>query len=119
MDLHLDHVAILCEDLDSSVEFYKKTFGGVPTDIRKGAAGYRFCFVKIDGRIAVQLMESPGKEPGVHHYGFVTNDIEQAARDLAASGATVVRENRDAAGKLTTIFLKEPNGLEIEVRIPR
>jgi catechol 2,3-dioxygenase-like lactoylglutathione lyase family enzyme len=118
MAYRLEHVAIRCKDLKSTIGFYEKLFGGTPTEIRKGSAGYAFCFVKIDGVHAIQLMESPD-QTGVHHYGFVADDIDQAVKDLKARGATIVRENRDAAGHLTTIFLHDPNGLEIEIRTPR
>jgi len=118
MQYQLDHVAILCKDLKTSIGFYEKLFGGKATPIRKGSAGYGFCFINVEGQTPVQLMES-GEETGVHHYGFITEDIEKAAQEFRQKGAKILRENRDAAGKLTTIFLEEPNGLQIEVRIPR
>lgn len=118
MTYQLEHVAIYCGDIDESVRFYEKFFGGQSTTIRKGAAGYRFCFVKIDGSLPVQLMESAGTV-GVHHYGFVTDDVEQAAKEFRERGAHIIRENRDASGKVTTIFVQDPNGLEMEIRGPR
>jgi catechol 2,3-dioxygenase-like lactoylglutathione lyase family enzyme len=63
-------------------------------------------------------MESAG-QVGVHHYGYVTDDVEQVAKDFKEKGAEILRENRDADGKLTTIFVKDPNGLELEIRAPR
>ncbi len=118
MSYRLEHIAIECGDLKSSIDFYQKLFGGSPTEIRVGAAGYRFCFVKIDGEAAIQLMES--KNPtGVHHYGFVTDNLDQAVRDFKEKGAKVLRENHDTKGRLTTVFLQDPNGLQLEVRTPR
>jgi len=118
MEYRLEHVAILCRDLKGSIGFYEKLFGGKATEIRKGSAGYGFCFIQINGAAPLQLMESGG-EVGVHHYGFVTDNIEEAAEDLRRKGAKIVRENRDASDKLTTIFLQDPNGPQIEVRVPR
>ena len=118
MRYQLEHVAILCKDLKESIGFYEKLFDGKATPIRKGSAGYGFCFINIEERASIQLMESDGRL-GVHHYGFVTDDVEKVAQDFRQKGAKIVRENRDAGGKLTTIFLQDPNGLEIEVRIPR
>jgi catechol 2,3-dioxygenase-like lactoylglutathione lyase family enzyme len=118
VNYQLEHVAIYCKNLNESIKFYEKYFGGHPTAIRKGAAGYGFCFMKIAGSPSIQLMESPG-EVGVHHYGFITDDVEQVARDFKEKGAEIVRENRDASGKLMTIFVKDPNGLEMEIRAPR
>jgi catechol 2,3-dioxygenase-like lactoylglutathione lyase family enzyme len=118
MNYRLEHVAIECKDLKASVDFYQRLFGGTPTEVRTGSAGYPFCFVKISGAAAIQLMEA--KEPkGVHHYGFVTDDVEQAVKDFRAKGAKILRENHDANGQLTTVFLQDPNGLQLEIRIPR
>jgi catechol 2,3-dioxygenase-like lactoylglutathione lyase family enzyme len=118
MAYRLEHVAIQCKDLQESLRFYQNLFGGEPTAIRKGGAGYGFCFLKINGEASLQLMESDGKV-GVHHYGFVTDNIEQVAKEFREKGAKIIRENRDAAGKLTTIFFEDPNGLQVEVRLPR
>ena len=118
MNYRLEHVAIYCRDLTESIKFYERFFGGSPTAIRKGTAGYGFCFMKIDGAPSIQLMESAG-EIGVHHYGFVTDDVERVAEEFKEKGAQIVRENRDDSGKLTTIFVKDPNGLQMEIRTPR
>ncbi len=118
MNYQLEHVAIYCKDLAASIEFYEKYFAAQPTAIRKGDAGYAFCFMRIAGAPAIQLMES-ATGVGVHHYGFVTDDVEQVCQDFKAKGAQILRENRDGAGKLTTIFVKDPNGLEMEIRAPR
>ena len=118
MNYRLEHVAIQCKDLQESVRFYQKLFGGEPTQIRKGSAGYGFCFLKVAGETPLQLMESDGAV-GVHHYGFVTDDIDGVAKEFKEKGAKILRENRDAAGKLTTIFFQDPNGLQVEVRVPR
>jgi catechol 2,3-dioxygenase-like lactoylglutathione lyase family enzyme len=118
MNYRLDHVAINCKDINESIHFYERFFGGKATPIRKGAVGYGFCFVNIDGAAAIQLMESNG-ESGIHHYGFVTEDIEKVADEFRQKGAEILRENRDPSGKLTTIFVRDCNGLQMEVRIPR
>ena len=40
MSNRLEHVAIYCKNINESIEFYRAHFGGQPTAIRKGAAGY-------------------------------------------------------------------------------
>jgi predicted enzyme related to lactoylglutathione lyase len=91
MSNRLEHVAIYCKDIHESIEFYRTHFGGQPTAIRKGAAGYSFCFVTIDGAPSIQLMESSEKV-GVHHYGFISDDIEGAAQEFKAKNARILRE---------------------------
>ena len=118
MKYQLEHVAIYCNDINESIKFYEKFFGGQRTAIRKGSAGYGFCFMNIAGAPSIQLMESAGAV-GVHHYGFVTDEIELVAKEFKEKGAQILRENRDSSGALTTVFVKDPNGLEIEIRGPR
>ena len=118
MKFQLEHVAIYCKDIAEAVRYYEKFFGGQATPVRKGSAGYGFCFVRIAGSPSIQLMESPN-QTGVHHYGYVADDVAEVAREFAAKGAQILRQNRDADGKLTTIFVQDPNGLEIEIRSPR
>lgn len=91
MRYQLEHVAVYCRDINESIKFYEKFFGGSPTAIRKGTAGYGFCFMKIDGAPSIQLMESSG-QVGIHHYGFVTDDVEGVARDFKEKGAQIIRE---------------------------
>ena len=112
MKYQLEHVAIHCRDLNESIKFYEKFFGGSPTALRKGAAGYGFCFMKIDGAPSIQLMESSG-QVGVHHYGFVTDDIEGVARDFKEKGAEIIRENRDPVGQTHNHFRQRSKWLGI------
>lgn len=118
MNYQLEHVAIYTKDIAESIKYYEKFFGGHATPIRKGSAGYGFCFVRIAGSPSIQLMES-ATDVGVHHYGYVTDNIELVAKEFKEKGAEILRENRDAEGNLTTIFVKDPNGLELEIRSPR
>ena len=118
MNYRLDHIALNCKDLDDSVCFYEKHFGGTPTSSRKGGDGRSFCFVNISGSAPIQLIESPD-ETGINHYGFVADDIDQVVAELRAKNAEILREIRDGNGRLTTIFVKDANGLKMEVRLPR
>jgi catechol 2,3-dioxygenase-like lactoylglutathione lyase family enzyme len=118
MNYRLDHIALNCKNLADSVSFYEKHFGGTPTASRKGGDGRSFCFVNISGSAPIQLIESP-EEPGINHYGFIADDMDRVIADLRAKKAEILREIRDASGKLTTIFVKDANGLKMEVRLPR
>ncbi len=118
MNYRLDHIALNCKDLSESVSFYEKHFGGTPTAPRKGGDGRSFCFVNISGSAPIQLIES-STETGINHYGFVADDMDQVAAELKAKNAEIIREIRDGNGKLTTLFVKDANGLKMEVRLPR
>lgn len=118
MEYKLDHIAIACKDLKVTVDFYETLFGGKATEFRMGSGGFGFCYIKVNGVDTIQLLEA-NPEAGVDHYGLVADDLETAAEDFKGKGAKILRELRDRRGKLTAIFLEDPNGVEIEVRNPR
>ena len=118
MNYRLDHIALNCKNLDESVQYYEKVLGGKPTEERKAGDGNRFRFIELSGSAPIQLIESTD-ESGINHYGFVADDMDQAVAELKAKNAEIIREIRDKAGKLTTLFVKDCNGLKMEVRLPR
>jgi catechol 2,3-dioxygenase-like lactoylglutathione lyase family enzyme len=118
MNYRLDHIALNCNNLSESVRFYETHFGGKATAMRQAGDGHKFCFVNISGAAAIQLIESQS-ETGINHYGFVADDMDQVAAELRAKNAEIIREIRDSSGKLTTLFVKDGNGLKMEVRLPR
>lgn len=118
MNYKLDHIALNCKDLSESISYYERHFGGKPSAIRQAGDGHSFCFINISGAAAIQLIESP-TESGINHYGFVADDIDAVAAELRAKDAEILREIRDPQGKLTTLFVRDCNGLKMEVRVPR
>jgi Glyoxalase/Bleomycin resistance protein/Dioxygenase superfamily len=78
LNYKLDHIALNCKDLAESVRYYENHFSDQSTPIRKAGDGQNFY---ISGAAAIQLIES-ASETGINHYGFVTNDVEQVAKDL-------------------------------------
>lgn len=118
MNYRLDHIALNCRNLADSVRYYEQYFGGSATTPRKAGDGHSFCFINISGAAAIQLIESDG-EPGINHYGFIADDIDAVAAELRAKNAEILREIRAPDGKLTTLFVKDGNGLKMEVRLPR
>ena len=118
MNYRLDHIALNCANLDESVKYYETILGGKPTAERKAGDGNRFRFIELSGSAPIQLIESAG-ETGINHYGFVAEDMDKVVIDLKAKNAEILREIRDQEGKLTTLFVKDCNGLKMEVRLPR
>ena len=113
------HIALLaCKDLKSTISFYENMFSGKATEIRMGSGGYEFCYIKINGIDTVQLFQASGNV-GLNHFGFVAEDLKAVADDFKAKGQDNLRELRDRNGKPTAVFLKDPNGMDIEIRMPR
>ena len=118
MNYRLDHIALNCANLDETVKYYETILGGKPTVERKAGDGSRFRFVEISGSTPLQLIES-ANETGINHYGFVADDMDQVVSEFKVKNAEILREIRDKDGKLTTLFVKDCNGLKMEVRLPR
>lgn len=118
MNYRLDHIALNCTNLDETVKYYETILGGNPTAERKAGDGNRFRFIERSGLAPIQLIES-ANETGINHYGFVADDMEKVVAELKAKNAEILREIRDKEGKLTTLFVKDCNGLKMEVRLPR
>ena len=62
MNYQLEHIAIYTKDIAASVKYYEKFFGGQATPIRKGSAGYGFCFVRIARTISIGMRFSRASE---------------------------------------------------------
>ncbi|MGE5217080.1 MAG: VOC family protein [Chloroflexota bacterium] len=118
MNCRKDHVTLNCKSLEEAARFYETHFGGKATAMRQGGDGRKFCFVDIGGAAAIQPIESPS-ESGINHYGFVADDMDQMVTELRAKKADIIREIRDANGKVTTLFVDDNNGLKMEIRLPR
>lgn len=118
MNYRLDHIALNCKNLDESVRYYEKILGGKPSAERKAGDGNRFRFIELSGSAPIQLIES-SHESGINHYGFVADDMDHVLAELKAKNAEILREIRDKEGNLTTLFVKDCNGLKMEVRLPR
>ena len=118
MNYRLDHIALNCANLDESVKYYETILGGKPTAERKAGDGKRFRFVELNGSTPIQLIES-ANETGINHYGFVADDMDKVVAAMKVKNAEILREIRDKEGKLTTLFVKDCNGLKMEVRQPR
>jgi catechol 2,3-dioxygenase-like lactoylglutathione lyase family enzyme len=118
MNYRLDHVALNCANLDDAVHYYETVLGGKATVERKAGDGNRFRFIELSGSAPIQLIES-ANETGINHYGFVADDMNQVIAELKGHNAEILREIRDKEGKLTTLFVKDCNGLKMEVRLPR
>jgi catechol 2,3-dioxygenase-like lactoylglutathione lyase family enzyme len=118
MNYRLDHIALNCANLDESVKYYETILGGNPTAERKAGDGNRFRFIELSGSTPIQLIES-ANETGINHYGFVADDMDKVVAEMKVKNAEILREIRDKEGQLTTLFVKDCNGLKMEVRLPR
>ena len=113
----IKHIAIRTPDPEKTAAFYKDVFG--LKEVGRARAG---CYLS-DGYINLAILKSKdegtGEGPrdeadyaGVHHFGFMVDDVDETCRKLEAAGIPYVRRSAlDArAGSLPHVLLLDTIG---------
>jgi methylmalonyl-CoA/ethylmalonyl-CoA epimerase len=113
----LHHVAFAVADLDEAVETYRALLGAeVELRDRLEDQGVEAVYLRL-GEGRVELVTPLGEDtpvgrflakrgPGMHHVGFVVEDVAAAAEELAAGGANVIdSEPRRGLGGHDVVFV--------------
>jgi quinol monooxygenase YgiN/catechol 2,3-dioxygenase-like lactoylglutathione lyase family enzyme len=141
-----DHAAVVVSDLDRSVEFYTRFFGG-EVELIKGVQGaemaelhgleenahFDLAFIR-HGEAMVELFQfheplpaaglrpPAANEPGASHIAFEVDDVEAAYERLTAEGVEFSRppyrvSEGDAEGFVLSFFF-DPDGNKVELIAP-
>jgi catechol 2,3-dioxygenase-like lactoylglutathione lyase family enzyme len=119
----IDHVSLNVKDIKASKEFYGQVLGfrqmeTVPFD------GFSLVYFQIPGGGRLELFDYGGKNPaggreeteaGLRHLAFEVDDVDEAARRLAAAGVKITLPPTDlpTLGSRAILFL-DPNGVTLE-----
>lgn len=107
MPTRIDHVGIACHSLDSTIDFYRRTYGFEVAHVEVNEEqGVREAMLRVNGTddggaSYLQLLEpiredSPvaaflaRKGEGVHHIAFGTPDVAAEAGSVAENGVRVL-----------------------------
>lgn len=117
----IDHLVLTVKDIAASVDFYTRVLGMRevvfgPQNRRALAFGQH----KINLHEAGREFEPKADRPtaGSGDLCFVVDDLEAAARHLAACGVPVIDgpvPRTGALGAITSIYLRDPDGNLIEL----
>ncbi len=121
MTFYIEHCSIRCQDLEASIDFYRRMFDAEVVLRRNLPGSKRIVYLRI-GENMLELMEmgpalpavDPREHYGVHHIGIRVDDFESAYRKLKEKGADFLGEPIEAPGSRLA-FLREPNGAVIEL----
>src|SRR5213594_3691188 len=123
----IKHIAIRTPDPEKTAAFYKDVFG--LKEVGQARTGYYLS----DGHINLAILkareqgteESPRDASGyagVHHFGFMVDDVDETRRKLEAAGATAMTDRTDprhapAAGARSyyEIKFRGPDNQEFDV----
>ena len=119
----LHHIAIICSDKDSALEFYVNKLGF--TIIRENYRKDRDDW-KIDLRInettelELFIMEDHPERPspeayGLRHLAFRVESVDDMVRELESKGITCEPLRRDTFTGEKMTFFHDPDGLPIEI----
>lgn len=123
MILDIDHVGIAVEDLEASVESYRRTLGVEPTHRERvedqGVDEVLFAvgtsFIQLLGALDAdtpvgRFLATRG--PGVHHVAYRVDDVAAALSRLRSEGVRVVDEVPRRGSRDTMIAFVHPKDMD-------
>lgn len=117
----LNHVGLFVQDMGKSLSFYRDALGGTVIFQGVRAAGpNEIAYVRF-GSGLVELISGPAPDPswgdrGLHHLGFISDDLDSDYSRLAEAGATPWRPPTQAGtGGGRVAFLLDPSGIRVEL----
>ncbi|MEM1248376.1 MAG: VOC family protein [Acidobacteriota bacterium] len=112
----LDHVALLVEDLDVSVAYYRDVLG--LAEIERPAFDFPGAWFRLGTDQELHLIVGSAEEAqvrsGANHFALLVDDIDEAQGTLEGRGAVVLQRQTRPDGA-HQIYLEDPTGHTIEV----
>ena len=119
----IHHIAIICSDKDSALDFYvnKLGFPIIRENYRPEREDWKID-LKLNDETEIELFimkDHPQRlspeSYGLRHLAFKVDDVDLAVKELEAKGITCETVRLDAfTGKKATFF-KDPDGLPLEI----
>jgi len=118
----LDHVHIMCGDLEKAVQYFADLFGGT-VESRTELRGSPMVRMHVQG-VHVNLHKTDSKAaafvtgkgtPGMDHFGFRVKDLEREVESLKKKGGRFSVDFTLGAGGVKFAFIDGPEGIRIEL----
>ena len=118
----LDHVHIMCGDMEKAARYFEDLFGG-KVESRTESRGLPMIRMNVQG-IHVNLMKAdpqapmldPGKgSRGLDHFGFRVKNLEKMMEELKKKGGRFSVGLSQGAGGVKFAFIDGPEGIRIEL----
>jgi catechol 2,3-dioxygenase-like lactoylglutathione lyase family enzyme len=119
----LRHIAISVPDIEKSAQFYEQTFG--LKRVNFAATPYGDGLSLSDGVINLTLLhfhtddaagDERGKDfVGIHHMGFVVEDLEGVSKKIEENGGSFHRELKGGNGVDFERKFRDPDGVVFDI----
>lgn len=115
-DARIDHTHLFCSDVEATVEFFSRMFGGRVTMDEDDLAGARNVRIEVgDGALHLYDQAPRGSErPLVHHVGIRTADLPALVEHMRAEGYEFRKEISEQE-TFRYVMVEAPDGLLIEL----
>jgi len=118
----LDHVHVICGDVEEAVKYFKNVFEGKETS-RGEIRGLPIVRVDVKGLIVALMGTAPGSDQlvagkgsrGLDHFGFTVKELEKTVEDLKKRGAKISIGPSVAGPGVKYAFIDGPEGIRIEL----
>jgi catechol 2,3-dioxygenase-like lactoylglutathione lyase family enzyme len=118
-----DHVHLISRDPEKTADFYEKNFGTKRDGFLKLPDGRVLTSTALEG--ASIKVTNPRPEPlvpntlpeglGLEHFGFRTDNLEEAVAELKANGVKCVQEIKAISPTTKIAFFLSPEDILIEL----
>lgn len=117
--LHIDHIAIVVENIDQVRAFYENALGLTISHIEEmPRRGIKTAFISV-GQTKIELIEPMGEHsevanflakrgPGLHHVAFKTENIKAMEENVKNSGARLTYESAQSGAHNTQVNFIHP-----------
>jgi len=118
----IDHVHLICGDVEKAVKYFEEVFQGKIESrreirgfpmVRLHAYGVPINIMGTDPQ-AGTLMAGKGNR-GLDHFGFRVKDLEKTVEDLKKRGARFSTGITSGSGNVKYAFIEGPEGIRIEL----
>lgn len=117
----LRHFAISVPDPEAAAAFYENAFG--LTRVGENDHAGATAIYLSDGTVNLALLryktgQAAGGDPdafGVHHFGFVVDDVGDTAGRIEAAGGTWLTGEASKTGGFYEIKYRDPNGVIFDI----
>lgn len=111
----LRHIAIAVPDIQATANFYESSFG--MQRVRESDVAVMLS----DGTVSLAIIDSnknvnAENRAGLHHFGFVVDNLDQAAGQVESSGGKYYGQIRNIGdGPQSERKYRDPNGIDFDI----